>query len=232
MNHKRLLRLYREEKLAVRRRRGRKRATGQRTPAPLPQARNQRWSMDFVADQLDNGRRLRMLTVVDDYDRSCVGIVADFSLGGRRVARELDRMIAERGKPAMIVSDNGTEFTSNAMLRWSSEAGIAWHFIAPGKPTQNAFIESFNGKLRDECLNENVFVTLREVQEIVEAWRIDYNTVRPHSRLGNLPPAVYGATRSSAPEMHRGGALRSTRGFAPRPDAPPSERSKQEQTQQ
>ena len=131
----------------------------------------------------------------------------------------------------MIVSDNGPEFTSNAMLRWSGEAGIDWHFIAPGKPTQNAFIESFNGKLRNECLNENVFVTLREARAIVEAWRVDYNTVRPHSGLGNLPPAVYGATRSSAPEMHRGGALRSMGGFAPRPDAPQSASSKREQTQ-
>ncbi len=154
MNHKKLLRLYREEKLAVRRRRGRTRAIGKRTPAPLPPARNQRWSMDIVVNQLDNVHRLRMLTVVDDYDPSCVGIVADFSLGGRRVARELDRIIAEQGKPVMIVSDNGTEFTSNEMLRWSSEAGTAWHFIAPGKSTQNVFIESLNGKLRVECLNE------------------------------------------------------------------------------
>ena len=231
MNHKKLLRLYREEKLAVRRRRGRKRATGPRTPPPVPQAPHQRWSLDFVADRIECGRRLRMLTVVDDYDRSCVGIVADFSLSGQRVARELDRMIAERGKPTIIVSDNGPEFTSNAMLRWSDEAGIDWHFIAPGKPTQNAFIESFNGKLRDECLNENVFVTLREARAIVEAWRVDYNTVRPHSGLGNLPPAVYGATRSSASEMHRGGALRSMGGFAPRPDAPQSASSKPEQTQ-
>jgi putative transposase len=187
--------------------------------------------MDFVADQLDDGRRLRMLTVVDDFDQSCIGLVAEFSLGGPRVARELDRMIAERGKPAMIVSDNGTEFTSNAMLRWSSAARIAWHFIAPGKPTRNAFIESFNGKLCGECLNENVFLTLHEVRTIVEAWRIDCNTVRPHRRLGNLPPAVYGATRSSAPEMHGGGARSPWSSAAPRPYAPQSERSKPERTQ-
>jgi putative transposase len=146
-----------------------------------------------------------MRTAVDDLDRSCAGIVAAFSLGRRRVAREFDRMIAERGTPAMIVSDDGTEFTSNAMLRWTSEAGIARHVIAPGRPAQNAFIASFNGELRDKYLNENAFLTSREVDAVVEAWRIDCNTARPHSRLGNPLPAVYGVTRGCAPEMHRAG---------------------------
>ena len=191
-----------------------------RSPTPVPQAPNQRWSLDFVADQLESGRRLRMLTVVDDYDRSCVGIVADFSLSGQRVARELDRMIAERGKPTMIVSDNGPEFTSNAMLRWSAESGIDWHFIAPGKPTQNAFIESFNSKLRDECLNESLFGTLTEATKTIEAWRIDYNTARPHSSIGNQTPAAFAA--ASVLAMQRGETLRYPRGFAPRPGASPT----------
>lgn len=230
-NHKKLLRVYREEGLAVRRRRGRKRATGTRAPIAVPQAPNQRWSVDFVADQLDNGRRIRLLTVIDDFNSECVGIVADVSLPGARVARELDRMIAARGRPAMIVSDNGTEFTGTAMLRWSAEREIAWHFIAPGKPQQNGFNESFNGKLRDECLNEHVFLTLAQARLIVEAWRVDYNTVRPHGRLGGLPPAVYGAARDGDPGMRWDGTLRLTRGSAPRPIASPSQGSEQEQAQ-
>ncbi|MBL8672818.1 MAG: transposase family protein, partial [Alphaproteobacteria bacterium] len=145
--------------------------------------------------------------------------------------RELDRMIAARGRPAMIVSDNGTEFTGTAMLRWSAEREIAWHFIAPGKPQQNDFNESFNGKLRDECLNEHVFLTLAQVRLIVEAWRVDYNTVRPHGLLGGLPPAVYGAARDGDPGMRWDGTLRLTRGSAPRPIAPPSHGSEQEQAQ-
>jgi len=123
--------------------------------------------------------------------------------------------MAVRGKPVTIVSDNGTELTSNAVLRWAAEQGIEWHYIAPGKPMQNGFVESFNGRIRDECLNEHVFTTLAEARRIVEAWRIDYNTVRPHGRLGRLPPAVFGATRG--PEEQRGGTLRSIGGFAPRP---------------
>jgi putative transposase len=129
----------------------------------------------------------------------------------------------------MIVSDNGTELTSNAVLRWAADLRIEWHYIAPGKPMQNAFVESFNGRLRGECLNEHVFTTLAEARHIVEAWRIDYNTVRPHGRLGRLPPAVFGATRR--PEEQRGGTLRSIRGFAPRPVAPSTSRAKEEQTQ-
>ena len=147
-----------------------------------------------------------------------------------RVIRELDRLIALRGKPAMIVSDSGTELTSNAVLRWAADRKIEWHYIAPGKPTQNAFIESFNGRLRDECLNEHVFGTLDEARRIIESWRIDYNTVRPHGRLGKLPPAVYAVTRS-APGTQRGGSLRAIGGSAPRPVASPSNSSKQEQTQ-
>jgi transposase InsO family protein len=152
VNHKRLFRLYREERLAVRRRGGRKRAIGTRAPMTIPMRPNDRWSLDFVADQLTDGRRFRILAIVDDCTRECLGLVADTSLSGVRVARELDRLMIERGKPTMIVSDNGSEFTSNAILAWAGRTKVDWHYIAPGKPMQNGFIESFNGRLRDELL--------------------------------------------------------------------------------
>ena len=188
MNKKRLFRLYREEGLAVRRRRGRKRATGTRAPMPLPDDPNQRWSLDFVADSLSWGRRFRILCIVDDFTREALALVVDTSIGGQRMARELDRLIARRGRPAMIVSDNGTEMTSRAILEWTNRTGVAWHYIAPGKPQQNGFVESFNGRLRDECLNEEVFATLAEARAVIERWRIDYNHVRPHSAHGGLTP--------------------------------------------
>ena len=159
-NRKKLRRLYLEERLQVRRRGGRKRALGTRAPMTKPLGPNQRWSLDFVSDTLADSRRFRMLAVVDDFTRECLTLVADTSLSGVRVGRELDGVIARRGRPQTIVSDNGTEFTSMAILRWSQEAGIDWHYIAPGKPTQNAFIESFNGRLRDELLNETRFSSL------------------------------------------------------------------------
>ena len=143
MNHKKLRRLYREERLQMRRRGGRKRALGTRTPMALPQGPNQRWSLDFLSDAMTDGRRFRVLAIVDDFTRECLVLVADTSLPGLRVARELDTVIAIRGRPGTIVSDNGTELTSMAILRWSQERQIAWHYIAPGKPQQNAFIESF-----------------------------------------------------------------------------------------
>ena len=194
LNHKKLYRLYREERLMVRKRGGRKRALGTRAPMALPQGPNQRWSLDFVSDALVQGRRFRILTVVDDFTRECLASVADTSLSGLRVTRELDRISTSRGYPGMIVSDNGSELTSNAMLRWQQEHGIEWHYIAPGKPTQNGFVESFNGRLRDECLNEHLFTNLKEAIQIIEAWRIDYNTARPHTSLGGLTPAEF-ATR-------------------------------------
>ncbi|MEY9194751.1 putative transposase [Bradyrhizobium ottawaense] len=143
VNHKKLFRLYREERLAVRRRGGRKRAIGTRAPMTVAMAPNDRWSLDFVSDQLTDGRRFRILTVVDDCTRECLALVADTSLSGTRVARELDRLVMERGKPKTVVSDNGTELTSNAILTWADQSRVAWHYIAPGKPMQNAFIESF-----------------------------------------------------------------------------------------
>jgi putative transposase len=189
LNHKKLRRLYREERLQVRRRGGRKRALGTRRPMSLPVAKNERWSLDFVSDTLSDGRRFRIFCVVDDYMRECLALVADTSLSGARVVRELDALGARRGFPAGVVSDNGTELTSTAVLRWSQDRKVAWHYIAPGKPTQNAFVESFNGRLRDECLNETIFSSLRHARAVLVCWQRDYNEVRPHSALGGRPPA-------------------------------------------
>jgi putative transposase len=193
MNLKKLRRLYREEGLQVRKRGGRKRALGTRRPMVVPDGPNQRWSMDFVSDAFTDGRRFRLLAVVDDYSRECLALVADTSLSGARVARELDAVIAVRGRPATVVSDNGTEFTSTAILTWCQRTRVDWHYIAPGKPTQNAFVESFNGRLRDELLNETLFSDLRQARTAVRAWREDYNTCRPHSALGNVPPVEFAA---------------------------------------
>jgi putative transposase len=183
MNHKKLYRLYREERLMVRRRGGRKRALGSRTPMMVPAGINQRWSLDFVSDTLADGRRFRVLCVLDDFSRECLATVVDTSLGGARVVRELELVVNQRGWPHTIVSDNGTELTSNAVLNWAAER-VSWHYIQPGKPVQNAFIESFNSKLRDECLNEHFFFGLTEARHLIEAWRQDYNQLRPHSSLG------------------------------------------------
>ena len=205
VNHKRLFRLYREERLMVRRRGGRKRALGTRAPMLVPQWPNDRWSVDFVADQFIDGRRLRIFVVVDDCTRECLALIADTSISGIRVARELDRLLDERGTPKTIVSDNGTELTSNAILRWADDHKVGWHYIAPGKPVQNAFAESFIGRLRDETL----FHSLVHTRAVLESWRADYNDERPHSRLGWLSPAIYATARRSA-------ALRSTDGSAQR----------------
>ena len=209
VNHKRLFRIYREERLLVRRRGGRKRALGTRAPMLIPEWPNDRWSLDFVADQFIDGRRLRILVVVDDCTRECLALIADTSISGVRVARELDRLRGERGKPKTIVSDNGTELTSNAILQGADDHKIAWHYIAPGKPVQNAFAESFIGRLRDELLNETLFRSLAHTRAALEAWRADYYSERPHSRLGWMSPAIYTAERRSA-------ALRSADGSAPR----------------
>ena len=198
MNSKKLYRLYREEKLMVRRRSGRKRALGTRAPMVLPHGINQRWSLDFVSDTLSDGRRFRILAIVDDFSRECLTLVVDTSLGGVRVVRELERLGLERGTPQIIVSDNGTELTSVAVLRWAIDR-VAWHYIQPGKPVQNAFIESFNSRLRDECLNEHVFVSLNEAREIIAVWRHDYNHVRPHSSLGALTPIEFAQQQGERP---------------------------------
>jgi putative transposase len=227
MNHKKLRRLYREERLQVRRRGGRKRALGTRAPIALPQGPNQRWSLDFVSDTFTDGRRFRILAVVDDFTRECLCLVPDTSLSGLRVARELDAVIAVRGRPLTCVSDNGTELTSMAILRWSQETLVEWHYIAPGKPTQNAFVESFNGRLRDELLNETLFTSLGHARAVLAAWKDDYNKIRPHSALGNLAPANY--AKLSDPTKQRDGSLRSIGGSAPHPVAPPSRTGSNEQ---
>lgn len=188
VNHKKLWRIYKEEGLSVRKRDGRKRAIGTRRPIVLPCKVNERWSLDFVSDSFMDGRRFRMLCIIDDYSRECLALVPDTSIGGERLARELDKLIDYRGKPDTIVSDNGTEMTSNAILRWQQDTNINWHHIAPGKPMQNGLVESFNGKLRDECLNEILFENLHHVRRILADWRHDYNHVRPHSSLNGLSP--------------------------------------------
>jgi putative transposase len=191
MNQKRFRRLYRAEGLQVRKRNGRKRALGLRAPLALPSRPNERWSLDFVSDSFTDGRRFRILAVVDDCTRECLALVADTSLSGGRVARELDCVIARRGAPKSCVSDNGTELTSMAILSWSRSTGVGWHYIQPGKPQQNAFIESFNARLRDECLNESLFSTLDEARAVLARWRRDYNQVRPHSALSNRTPEEF-----------------------------------------
>ena len=195
MNHKKLYRLYREERLTVRKRGGRKRALGTRAPMTIPQGSNQRWSLDFVSDSLVDGRRFRILCVIDDFSRECLATVVDNSISGVRVGRELDRIAGLRGYPCMVVSDNGTELTSNAILQWQEERGVEWHYIAPGKPMQNGFVESFNGRLRDECLNEHLLTSYHHARDIIEGWRHDYNNHRPHTSLDGLTPKEF-TTRS------------------------------------
>lgn len=193
VNHKRVYRLYREDGLSRRLRRRHRRAPGLRLPLPVPVRANQRWSMDFVADHLANGRRFRVLTIVDDGTRECPALEVDTSLPGARVIRVLDRLADSRGLPEWLVLDNGPEFAGTAVDRWAHAHGVRLHFIEPGKPVQNAFVESFNGKFRDECLNEAWFLTLAEAQQAIEGWRQDYNTVRPHSALGDATPAEFAA---------------------------------------
>jgi putative transposase len=191
VNHKRTERIYREEGLALRRKRRRKGAAGARVMLPPAERPNQHWSMDFISDSIVTGRRFRALTVVDDYSRECPSIEVDTSLGGRRVVSVLDRLTEARGLPEIITVDNGPEFIGKALDEWAYRKGVKLNFIRPGKPIENAYAESFNGRLRDECLNTNWFLSLREAREIIENWREDYNQVRPHSSLNNLTPKEY-----------------------------------------
>lgn len=222
VNHKKLFRLYREEKLAVRRRSGRKRAIGTRAPMLVPLRPDERWSLDFVSDQLTDGRRFRILAVVDDCTRECLTLVVDTSLSGMRVARELDRLVAERGRPRMIVSDNGSEFTSNAILAWADQNRVEWHYIAPGKPMQNGFIESFNGRLRDELLNETLFTSLARARMATALWRADYNTARPHSQIAWQTPDEFASTFTPRRSL----ALRYANGSAQTPAASPAQQGR------
>lgn len=190
----RIYRLYREEGLSVRKRKARRRAVGTRAPILVEAKANARWSLDFVHDQFACGRRFRILNIVDDVTRECLAAIPDTSISGRRVARELTALIGRRGKPGMIVSDNGTEFTSNAILAWSKDHKVEWHYIAPGKPMQNGYAESFNGRMRDELLNESLFFGLDHARSAIDEWAADYNHFRPHSSLGYQTPAGYAGT--------------------------------------
>jgi putative transposase len=203
VNRKKTQRLYREEGLGVRRRRGRKRAAGARVRRDVAALPNQRWSLDFVHDQFADGRRFRILNIVDEVTRECLAAIPDTSISGKRVVRELDRLIAERGRPATIVSDNGTEFTSNAAIGWAATKKIDWHYIEPGKPTQNGFVESFNGRMRDELLNETLFFSLRHAKATIGGWAEDFNIRRPHSALGNMTPATYAANLTAMSDRLR-----------------------------
>ena len=187
-NIKRVRRIYREEGLSLRLKRRRKRTATARVPMPPASRPNQGWSMDFVHDYLGSGRALKCLTIVDEFTRESLAIEVDFSLSGERVGRVLDGIIELRGKPVAIRSDNGPEFAGNAMDAWAHKRGIKLDFITPGRPTQNAFIESFNGRFREECLNENQFQSIVEAQVVIETWRKDYNEERPHGSLGGLTP--------------------------------------------
>ncbi|WP_155256811.1 IS3 family transposase [Rhizobium leguminosarum] len=190
----RIYRLYREEGLSVRKRKARRRAVGTRAPILVEAKANARWSLDFVHDQFACGRRFRVLNIVDDVTRECLAAIPDTSISGRRVARELTTLIERRGKPGMIVSDNGTELTSNAILAWSKDHKVEWHYIAPGKPMQNGYVESFNGRMRDELLNESLFFGLDHARSAIAEWADDYNHFRPHSSLGYKTPADFAGT--------------------------------------
>jgi putative transposase len=194
----RIYRLYREEGLTVRKRRARRKAIGTRAPILVEARVNARWSLDFVHDQFACGRRFRILNIVDDVTRECLAAIPDTSISGRRVARELATLMERRGRPGMIVSDNGTELTSNAILKWCADNRIEWHYIAPGKPMQNGFVESFNGRMRDEFLNETLFRNIAHARDLIDAWVTDYNTARPHSSLGYQTPAGFALNLTTA----------------------------------
>ena len=191
VNRKRVYRLYREAGLAVKRRRRKRIGPVERKPLPKPAAANQSWSMDFVSDGLADGRRLRCLNIVDDCTRECLAIEIDTSLTGSRVKAVLQKLADTRGLPKSITVDNGPEFAGQMLDSWAYQANVQLAFIRPGKPNENAYVESFNGKFRDECLNEHWFVTMEQARRIIEAWRIEYNTERMHSSLGNLTPEEY-----------------------------------------
>jgi putative transposase len=187
-NHKRTERIYREERLTLRIRRRKKLASQGRIELSTAGRTNEQWAMDFVCDSLSNGRRIRLLPVIDMYTRECLRIEVDTSIGGQRVATILSQIGAMRGLPDHIMVDNGPEFISNALDAWAYERGIKLQFIRPGKPVDNAYMESFNGKLRDECLNQNWFMSIDHARRVIEEWRTEYNQERPHSSLGNLTP--------------------------------------------
>lgn len=193
VNHKRVYRLYREAGLMVRRRKRRHGVAVEREPLERPDRPNAVWSMDFVSDALANGRRIKVLTIVDDFSKECIALVADYGISGHYVVRMLEQAARFRGYPAAIRTDQGPEFTGNALDQWASSKGIQLKLTQPGKPTQNAYIESFNGRLRDECLNEHWFMSLSHVRAELAVWRKDYNEARPHSSLDYQTPAAFAA---------------------------------------
>lgn len=193
VNHKRVYRLYREAALAVRKRRRRKLVMADRQALHVPGGPNQVWSIDFVMDALANGRRIKCLTIVDDFTRECLDIAVDYGISGGYVARILDGIGQFRGLPHAIRTDQGPEFTSRALDHWAYGRSVDLKLIAAGKPTQNAYIESFNGKFRDECLNDHYFHNLAHARAVIADWRRDYNEMRPHSSLGRIPPAEFAA---------------------------------------
>ena len=191
VNHKRVERLYQLEQLQIRRRQRKKIPVSERQPLLRPGAANEVWSMDFVFDRVASGRAIKCLVVVDDATHEAVTIEPEHSLGGDHVVRILDRVCSQRGRPAVIRTDNGKEFTGKAMLTWAHRHGVTLRLIEPGKPNQNAYVESFNGRLRDECLNEHWFTSLSHARVVIEAWRREYNEERPKKSLGGLTPAAY-----------------------------------------
>jgi putative transposase len=193
VNHKRVYRLYSLANLAVRKRKKAKRPASERVPLQIATTVNEVWSMDFVSDSLANGRRIKCLTVADDFSHECVDIAADYGISGQYVTRMLDRAAVFRGYPKAVRTDNGPEFTSRAFMAWAQGHGIRHILIEPGRPMQNGYIESFNGKFRDECLNEHWFETLAQARTTLAAWRQDYNEVRPHSSCQRMPPARFAA---------------------------------------
>ena len=202
VNIKRVLRIYREANLQVRKRVRRRVALGRGSPAAPVTTMNERWSLDFVHDSLESGRRIRTLNIVDDFTRQCLAIEVDTSLSGGRVVRVLDAIAAGRGYPKTLVMDNGTELTGIAMACWARDRKVRLHFISPGRPTQNAYIESFNGRFRDECLNEHEFRSLAHARLIIEEWRRDYNELRPHKSLGNRTPEEFVRDLKTNPPFH------------------------------
>jgi putative transposase len=216
VNHKRIYRLYVEEKLSLRRKRGRKRS---RVRQPLPEAvaANQVWSVDFMTDALSSGRRFRTLNIVDDYTRECLAIEVDTSLGGVRVVRVLEELKQRRGLPRQIRSDNGPEFVSRAVDQWAYEQGLQWHTIQPGRPMENGYVESFNGRFRDECLNENWFRDLADAREKIVQWKQDYNEKRPHSSLQYRTPVEFAA---QAAGFYRAGLGQEASNAGPLPHTP------------
>ena len=198
VNHKRVHRLYQAAGLQVRRRRRKRLTRADRIPLPTPSQRRERWSMDFTSDTLADGRNFRTLNIVDDFTRECVAIEVDRSLPGLRVTRVLDRLRSMIGLPQTIVMDNGPEFAGRTLDAWAYANGVMLRFIRPGKPIENAYVESFNGKFRDECLNEHWFISVVDAKAVIAAWRIDYNTVRPHSSLAGRTPMQFAAMTQGA----------------------------------